>query len=122
MIGSYISSEPGYTLAEGGKDAVISVYTSLQEELLCLCVCLAYVNVVALHECRCMYVHGDKWLRSCRADGIVMTLDGTVPSDAVGSSITWNGTWVLVIEVTCLSACLRTRLKKGQWPIPFPAD
>lgn len=64
-------------------------------------VCLAYVNVLLqqLH-CRgvCMYIHGDNWLEPCRAVGIVMTSACPARSGAIGSSITWNGTCLLVLS------------------------
>lgn len=59
----------------------------------------------------------DNWLEPCGANGIVMTSAGTARSHAIDSSITWIGTWLLVL--TCLLAYLP---EEGRWPIPFPAD
>ena len=61
-------------------------------------VCLAPVNVAAPHGCMRVYIHGDNWLEPRRADGIVMTSASTAHSDAIGSTITWNGTCLLVLS------------------------
>lgn len=62
---------------------------------MCLACALA---MAALHGCMRVYIHSDNWLEPCRADGIVMTSASTAHPDAIGSSITWNGTWLLVLS------------------------
>lgn len=61
-----------------------------------LCKCVPAMD--ALHVCVRAHIHGDNWLEPCRAHGIVMTSASTAHSDAVGSGITWNGTWLLVLS------------------------
>lgn len=60
--------------------------------------CKGVLAMAAPHGCMRVYIHGDNWLEPCRADGIVMTSASTAHSDAIGSSITWNGTWLLVLS------------------------
>lgn len=50
----------------------------------------------ALHGCMHVYIHGDNWPEPCSADGIAMTSASEAHSVAIGSSITWNGTWFLI--------------------------
>lgn len=72
----------------------------------CMCtdVCLTPVNVTARHGCMCVcvYVRGDKRLKSLRADGIAMTSTGNslMPLAQVSHG-TAHGSWSL--------ACLRKR-------------
>lgn len=54
--------------------------------------------LAALRGCVHVHAHGDNWLKHHRPDGIVMTSVGTAHPDAIGSSITWNGTWLLVLS------------------------
>lgn len=61
-----------------------------------LCKCV--LAMAALQGCMRVYIHGDNWLEPCRAVGIVMTSACTAHSGAIGSSITWNGTWLLVLS------------------------
>lgn len=72
--------------------------------LLCRCA----LTVASLHGCMCVYIHSDNWLKPCSTNGIVMTSARVTRSDAIGSSITWNSTWLLVLKwPACLPTCQR---------------
>lgn len=72
--------------------------------LLCRCA----LTVASLHGCMCVYIHSDNWLKPCSTNGIVMTSARVTCSDAIGSSITWNSTWLLVLKwPACLPTCQR---------------
>lgn len=58
-----------------------------------LCKCV--LATAALHGCLRVYIHGDSWLEPCRADAIVMTSASRAHPDAIGSRVTWSGTWLL---------------------------
>lgn len=75
--------------------------------LMCL-LCRCALTVASLHGCMCVYIHSDNWLKPCSANGIVMTSARVTRSDAIGSSITWNSTWLLVLKwPACLPTCQR---------------
>lgn len=66
------------------------------------------LTVASLHGCMCVYIHSDNWLKPCSTNGIVMTSARVTRSDAIGSSITWNSTWLLVLKwPACLPTCQR---------------
>lgn len=81
----------GYTCIKGGRDAQ-------PVQLLCLNARTQKRVWPALHGCTHMYLHNDTWLEPCRADGIVVTSAGAARSQAIGSAITWKGTWLLVLS------------------------
>lgn len=107
---SYIPSTPGCAWRRQGCYNIC-----MQSVLICthskMCLACA-LAMAALHGCMRVYIHSDNWLEPCRADGIVMTSASTAHPDAIGSSITWNGTWLLVLSwPACLPACLPARGK-----------